>query len=96
MMMIHFLFFVFKRMTETIEGVCNIVKNENEEDENKLNMAVNEKNIEDITSNVKKEELVEFVLVYQNQRLQIKFELDDTILKLKDHVQTLTGLNFSF
>jgi hypothetical protein len=81
-------------MTETVEGVCNIVADNSSkvEEEEKLNMAVNEKNIEDITSSVKKEEnSVQFVLVYQNQRLQITFELDNTILKLKEHVQTLTG-----
>jgi hypothetical protein len=83
-------------MTETVEGVCNIVVDNSskveKEEEEKLNMAVNEKNIEDITSSVKMEEnSVQFVLVYQNQRLQITFELDNTILKLKEHVQTLTG-----
>lgn len=36
-------------------------------------------------------ETIEFVLVYQNQRLQIKFELDKTISQLKEHVQTLTS-----
>ena len=41
-------------------------------------------------------ETVEFVLIYQNQRLQIKFDLDSTILKLKEHVQTLTGNIYNF
>ena len=94
-------------MTELVEESCKIIENSCKEQqyekkevvvdrENKeLVLAIGEKSIEEIETPkenvVEGGETVEFVLVYQNNRFQIKFELDNTILKLKDHVLSLTG-----
>ena len=36
-------------------------------------------------------ETVEFKVIFNKQKYDVTFPLDNTVLKLKDHVQTLTG-----
>jgi hypothetical protein len=71
-------------MTEIVDTIKNVCTEQQEE---KKEEVIENKDTEP-TTNV---EAVEFILVYQNQRLQIKFDLEKTILQLKDHLQTLTG-----
>ena len=36
-------------------------------------------------------ETVEFKVIFNKQKHDVTFPLDNTVLKLKDHIQTLTG-----
>ena len=43
------------------------------------------------TQNEAPKEMVDFKVVYNKQKLDVEFPLDETVAKLKTHIQTLTG-----